>query len=120
MGAAALTAIANSAVRSGNSGDSSLQSDGSTASGNGAVALGQGQTATGNGAVAIGDPSVANGTGAVAIGADNQAIGDGAVALGKASSAFGDRKSDVYGKRVSVRVDYGGHRILKKNKSNTT
>src|SRR3546814_10768230 len=61
MGAAALTAIANSAVRSGNSGDSSLQSDGSTASGNGAVALGQGQTATGNGAVAIGDPHVATG-----------------------------------------------------------
>src|SRR3546814_5191221 len=71
---------------------SSLQSDGSTASGNGAVALGQGQTATGNGAVAIGDPNVATGTGAVAIGADNQAIGDGAVALGKASR---DRKSVV-------------------------
>lgn len=62
-------AIANSAVRSGTSGDSSLQSDGSTASGNGAVA--------------IGDPNAATGTGAVAIGADGQAIGANAAAGGQ-------------------------------------
>src|SRR3546814_16828972 len=68
MGAAALTAIANSAVRSGNSGDSSLQSDGSTASGHGAVPLGQGPTATGTGPLPNGQPTITTGPRPVALG----------------------------------------------------
>src|SRR3546814_18753327 len=46
----------------------------------------------------------------------NRAIGD------KAGEAIGvktqqDRKSAVQGKRVTVRVDLGGHRIIKKHKT---
>ncbi len=46
----------------------SLQSASSTATGTGAVALGDGQTANGRGAVAIGDPNVSTGVGAVTAG----------------------------------------------------
>src|SRR3546814_16179127 len=45
-----------------------------------------------------------------------QRVGLGVLAL--ARSRLGDRKSVVLGKSVSVRVDLGGRRIIKKTKSN--
>src|SRR3546814_17096563 len=39
-----------------------------------------------------------------------------AVAAGKASAKFKDRKSVVWGQSVSVSVDLGGRRIIKKKK----
>src|SRR3546814_18976474 len=36
--------------------------------------------------------------------------------LGEAGRSLGDRKSVVEGKRVSVRVDHGGGRLIKKTK----
>ncbi len=110
MGAAALTAIANSAVRRGTSGDSSLQSDGSTASGNGAVALGQGQTATGNGAVAIGDGAVALGNASNAFGLSAIAIGNNANALADGSIAIGRdtiRQWRLFGRLGREQSDHG-------------
>src|SRR3546814_2556943 len=45
------------------------------------------------------------------------ALFDQAIANMREGVAQGDRKSVVSGKRVSVRVDLGGRRILKKKKS---
>src|SRR3546814_13721984 len=42
--------------------------------------------------------------------------GTGRIALIHVSDAAADRKSVVYGKSVSVRVDLGGRRIIKKKK----
>jgi trimeric autotransporter adhesin len=60
-----------------------------TASGNGAVAIGDPNTATGTGAVAIGANNTATGNGAVAVGNSNQAIGDGAIGIGQYANAIG-------------------------------
>src|SRR3546814_13244523 len=43
-----------------------------------------------------------------------------AVAGGSTNAAKGDRKSVVEGKSVSVRVDLGGRRIIKKKKNKNT
>src|SRR3546814_16604709 len=45
---------------------------------------------------------------------------DGTRRGGGTGLAGGDRKSVVWGTSVSVRVDLGGHRIIKKNTTTTT
>src|SRR3546814_15497653 len=47
----------------------------------------------------------------------DQAAGRAAYGMGLADDELADRQSVVSGKRVSVRVDLGGRRIIKKKKS---
>src|SRR3546814_14081109 len=74
------------------------------------VAIGSSASAGGENAVAVGGNSFAAGPNDTAIGGNARVNADGSTAVGA------DRKSVVQGKRVSVRVDLGGRRIIKKRK----
>src|SRR3546814_4247681 len=98
---------------------------GAEASAPGATAYGSGAKATGNEAMAVGFIAAAEETRSTAVGTGSSATADQSVALGWGSvadrgatisvgNAGLDRKSGGKGKGVSVRVDLGGRRIIKK------
>src|SRR3546814_14544304 len=91
------------------------------ATGQNSAAFGQNAQATGPAAVAVGgnavdengDPLITSGGVPVDTGATSAGVGGTAI-----GASAKDRKRGVAGKSVSVRVDSGGRRIIKKTRHN--